>query len=66
MKFDLTALYADIDQLLLRDQLLLKKRLAGIKKIKNEKSRQSVIELVKTAIVAGQKKSPVGKIIVRQ
>ncbi|WGO82454.1 ATP-dependent RNA helicase HrpA [Arsenophonus apicola] len=56
MKSDLTALYADIEQLLLRDQLLLRKRLAGIKKIKNEKSRQSVIELVKTDIVTGQKK----------
>lgn len=56
MKSDLTALYADIDQLLLRDQWLLRKRLAGIKKIKNEKSRQTVIELVKTDIVTGQKK----------
>ncbi|WP_032115877.1 ATP-dependent RNA helicase HrpA [Candidatus Arsenophonus nilaparvatae] len=56
MNSDLIALYADIGKLLLRDQLLLKKRLAGIKKIKNEKSRQSVIELVKTDIAAGQKK----------
>ena len=39
MKFDLTALYADIDQLLLRDQLLLKKRLAGIEKMKNPANR---------------------------
>ncbi|MGP1928633.1 MAG: ATP-dependent RNA helicase HrpA [Arsenophonus sp. NC-WZS1-MAG3] len=56
MKSNLTALYADINQLPLRDQFLLKKRLTKIKKIKNKKSRQLVIELIKTNIAFGQKK----------
>lgn len=52
----LTALEADIGQTSLRDQRLLKKRLQGAAKIRDEKSRVAVLDTIKADINAAKQK----------
>ncbi|MGO2347803.1 MAG: hypothetical protein ACTH64_18865, partial [Providencia sp.] len=56
MKSILTALEADIGQTSLRDQWFLNKRLRGVTKIHDEKSRQAVLEVIKTEIETAKQK----------
>lgn len=56
MKSILTALTADIGQTSLRDQWLLKKRVQGIAKIQNEKSRSAVLDAIKIDIEKAKQK----------
>ncbi|WP_336192821.1 ATP-dependent RNA helicase HrpA [Providencia stuartii] len=56
MKSILTALEADIGQTSLRDQWLLKKRLHGMTKITNEKSRAAVLNAIKIDIETAKQK----------
>ncbi|MEY1389898.1 ATP-dependent RNA helicase HrpA [Providencia stuartii] len=52
----LTALEADIGQTSLRDQRLLKKRLQGIVKIRDEKSRVAVLNAIKADVETAKQK----------
>ncbi|MDR2241235.1 MAG: ATP-dependent RNA helicase HrpA [Providencia alcalifaciens] len=52
----LSALHADIEQTSLRDQWQLKKRLHGISKIQDQKSRMAVIEVIKGDIEKAKQK----------
>ena len=56
VKSILTALEADIGQTSLRDQWFLNKRLRGVTKIHDEKSRQAVLEVIKTEIETAKQK----------
>ena len=56
MKSDLAALQAEINQTSLRDQRQLNKRLHGVAKIRNEKSRDAVIDAITKDILLAQQK----------
>lgn len=56
MESMLTALEADIGQTSLRDQRLLKKRLQGIVKIRDEKSRVAVLNAIKADVETAKQK----------
>ncbi|MGQ7949459.1 DEAD/DEAH box helicase, partial [Providencia huashanensis] len=56
MKSILTALNADIGQTSLRDQWLLKKRVHGVAKIQDEKSRSAVLDIIKSDIETAKQK----------
>ncbi|EKT57537.1 ATP-dependent RNA helicase HrpA [Providencia sneebia] len=56
MKSILTALEADIGQTSLRDQWLLKKRLHGVAKIRDDKSRAAVLDVIKADIETAKQK----------
>nr|WP_247606735.1 ATP-dependent RNA helicase HrpA [Providencia rettgeri] len=52
----MTALNADIGQTSLRDQWLLKKRVHGVAKIQDEKSRSAVLDIIKSDIETAKQK----------
>lgn len=52
----LSALHAEIEQTSLRDQWQLKKRLHGVPKIQDQKSRMAVIEVIKGDIEKAKQK----------
>ncbi|WP_353241774.1 ATP-dependent RNA helicase HrpA [Providencia sp.] len=62
MKSILTALDAEIGQTSLRDQWLLKKRIQGIAKIRDEKSRSAVLDVIKADIESAKQKVAVKKL----
>lgn len=62
MKSILTALDAEIGQTSLRDQWLLRKRIHGIAKIRDEKSRSAVLDVIKVDIESAKQKVAVKKL----
>ncbi|WP_369311223.1 ATP-dependent RNA helicase HrpA [Providencia rettgeri] len=62
MKSILAALDAEIGQTSLRDQWLLKKRIQGIAKIRDEKSRNAVLDVIKADIEAAKQKVAIKKL----
>lgn len=62
MKSILTALDAEIGQTSLRDQWLLRKRIHGIAKIRDEKSRSAVLDAIKADIESAKQKVAVKKL----
>jgi len=62
VKSILTALDAEIGQTSLRDQWLLKKRIQGIAKIRDEKSRSAVLDVIKADIESAKQKVAVKKL----